>query len=589
MCQYTVSRYVKVFVIFTLMVMFGALQAGSANAPQISKSNFLSPVTAPSLWVSPIELDFGPVGVGETSEPLIVTIHNSGNATLDGFAGGGVYSPFDAYQNCAAGVPPGGNCQYTFHFSPTETGVFTTTSNSGTNAGPFSVLLKGTGVGAGLHVNPLSLDFGFVTVNNTSAKQVVTVHNTGMSELTNFAGGGVYPPFSASQNCAAGVLPGESCQYFFEFSPTDPGIYTTTSNSSTNAGPFSVALQGRGRDYIFIGGQRVTPRSLDFGPVGTGLTSPTLLVTITNQSNFNIIDWAGGGVVSPFGAAQDCAGGIDPGESCNFYYTFSPTTEGVFTTTSNVTNSSGSFTVELRGTGVGPKVSASQLVLDFGPVELGETSPVQTVVVKNTGMARLEDWAGGGLNPPFSSGQDCAGGIDPGETCQFYYRFSPTEFGRFSATSNVSTNGGSFSILVLGGVELPQAKMSFAPGTIAPGDTSTLEVDITNPNPSATLFDVNFTNDFPPGLKVASPLIYVVTPECGTPIFAPTVGATGLSFTNGTLKGGKTCVVNVNVTADVRGIYTNSIPGVDTGSGGSDPFAATLQVGFDIYLPFIRR
>jgi len=589
MCQFTVSRYVKVFAVFAWMVMFGALQAGSAYAPQISKSNLLLPLEAPSLWVSPIEIDFGHVGIGETSDPLIVTIHNSGNANLGDFAGGGVYPPFSAYQNCAAGVLPGGTCQYTLSFSPTETGVFTATSNSSTNAGPFYIQLKGTGVGAGLHVTPLSLDFGYVMENNTSPEQVVTIRNTGMSTLTNFAGGGVYPPFSASQNCAAGVLPGESCQYFFEFSPTDTGIFTTTSNSSTNAGPFSIALQGHGRSNLLLGGQRVTPRSLDFGPVGIGLTSPTLLVTISNQSLFEIIDWAGGGVYPPFGAGQDCAGGLDPSESCNFYYTFSPTADGVFTTTSNVTNSSGSFTVELRGTGVGPKVSASQLGLDFGPVELGQTSLVQSVVIKNTGMARLEDWAGGGLNPPFSATQDCAGGIDPGETCQFYYSFSPNEFGRFSATSSVSTNGGSFSILLLGGVELPQAGMNFAPGTIGPGDTSTLEIAITNPNLSATLFDVSFANVFPPGLRVASPLIFAISPECGTPDFAPAVDATGLSFAGGTLKGGKTCVVSVNVTVDAKGSYTNSIQAVSTANGNSDSLSATLIVGFDIYLPFVRR
>ena len=81
--------------------------------------------TAPSLWVTPLVLDFGPVGVGETSSTLTVTITNNGNATLANFAGGGVNPPFGASQNCAAGVLPGASCQYFFDFSPTATGAIT--------------------------------------------------------------------------------------------------------------------------------------------------------------------------------------------------------------------------------------------------------------------------------------------------------------------------------------------------------------------------------------------------------------------------------------------------------------------------------
>jgi hypothetical protein len=131
--------------------------------------------------------------------------------------------------------------------------------------------------------------------------------------------------------------------------------------------------------------------------------------------------------------------------------------------------------------------------------------------------------------------------------------------------------------------------MEFIPGTIDPGETSTLEISISNPNPSATLFWVAFTDNFPAGLEVSSPLIYSVSPECGTPTFAPTVGATALSFSDGTLKGGKTCVVSVNVTVGVKGQYTNSIQAVSTTTGDSSPVAAILRVGFDVYLPYMHR
>jgi len=573
--------------IFTAALIL--MLSSSTHLIVVSEAAPFDASTAPSLWVTPLLLDFGGVGVGETSDTWTVNIKNIGNATLAGFAGGGVYPPFGASQNCAAGVPPGGSCQYFFNFSPTDTGIFTTTSDSGSNAGPFSIELRGQGVGAGLHVNPLSLDFGKVHVGYTSDPQVVTIRNTGLSVLTDFAGGGVYPPFGASQNCAAGVLPGESCQYFFDFSPTRTGAFTETSNSSTNAGPFTIDLMGRGWENYFISVQRVTPRSLDFGPIGVGFSGPTLAVTITNQGITDITDWAGGGVYAPFYATQNCAGGVPPGESCQFYYTFNPTETGVFSTTSNVSNSRGSFTIELGGEGSGAGLSVSPLVLDFGSVPPGQSGIQQVVTIKNTGLAILANFAGGGLYPPFSASQNCAGGVPPGGTCQYLFNFHPTEWGRFSASSNSSTNGGSFTIQVIGGMDLPSIALSFLLNRIDPGGIATLQYTIHNPNMSTTLFDVEFNNTFPAGMSVASPLMYSVSPECGVPTFAPTSGAPSITFANATILGGDDCVVNLNITAADIGFYNNTTSQVSSATGSGNSASANLTVGWFRYMPLISR
>ena len=577
-----------IFALVTMVLVYTRVwNAGPGLADETSPSDGSA---ASSLWVTPLVLDFGPVGVGDVSDPLVVTITNTGNDTLANFAGGGVNPPFSGGQNCAGGVPPGSSCQYTFTFSPTEAGTFTTASNSSTNAGPFSIELHGEGVGAGLHVTPLSLDFGSVRSGNTSDQQIVTVRNTGLSTLTNFAGGGVAPPFSGSQNCAGGVPPGGTCQYFFSFSPTSSGTFAETSNSSTNAGSFSIDLQGQGRTGLFASGQRVTPRSLDFGPVGVGLSGGTLVVTVTNQSSFSTITgFAGGGVNPPFGATQNCASGLPPGNSCQFFYTFGPTETGVFTTTSNVSNSAGSFTIELRGEGVGAGLSVSPLVLDFGPVPVGNTGTVQVVTIKNTGMSTLTNFAGGGVNTPFSASQNCAGGVAPGGTCQFTYNFSPTETGLFTTTSNVSTNAGSFSILLMGGVDVPSIHQTFVPDQIPPGGTTTIQYTINNPNMGATLFDVGFGNTFPTEMNVAAPLSYTVSAGCGSPTFAPTAGTTSITFSDATILGGDDCVINLNVTAADIGMYTNTTDPVTSASGSGNASSVTLTVGARLYLPVVMR
>lgn len=432
----------------------------------------------PDLWVTPEVIDFGPVGIGQTSNPLLVTITNTGNETLTNFAGGVPGAPFNATQNCAGGVAPGNSCQYLFTFSPTEAGDFNTTSNSSTNAGPISIEMSGAGVGAKLHVTPLALDFGWVSPGNSATQQKSTIRNAGPGSLTGFAGGGVSSPFSGNQNCAAGVAPGSTCQYTFGFAPTTAGAFSATSTSSTNTGSFSINLQGRGLGGIMpIKRQRVTPRSLNFGPVGVGTSGDTLVVTVTNQSTGieSISNFAGGGVSPPFAATQNCAPTLIKGASCQFFYTFNPTETGVFTATSNVSNSAGSFSIELQGEAVGAGLSVSPLTLDFGPVVPGDAGTLQVVTIKNTGLATLTNFAGGGVNPPFSATQNCAGGVAPGGTCQYNYNFNPTQGGRFTTTSNVSTNAGSFSITLQGGAPIDIAvtpdPLQF--GNIAIGTTGT--------------------------------------------------------------------------------------------------------------------
>jgi hypothetical protein len=537
------------------------------------------------MWVTPLVLDFGKLGVGETSPQLAVTIKNVGNAALENWAGGGVNPPFGGGQTCAPSVAPGGSCQFIYTFSPSEVGTFTTTSNVNTNAGNFSIELRGEGVGAGLHVNPLSLDFGQLATGN-STQQVVTVRNTGLSTLTDFAGGGVNPPFSGGQNCASGVPPGGSCQYTFTFSPTTAGMFTDTSNSSTNAGSFSIDLMGRGLGGLVGPYQKVTPRSLDFGPVGVNLSGGTLTVNITNQSVTYITGWAGGGVNAPFSAGQNCAPSLGPGETCQFYYSFDPTETGVFTTTSNVSTSLDTFSIQLRGEGVGAELSVNPLVLDFGYTDYGVQ---QVVTILNTGMATMENFAGGGVNPPFSASQNCAPTLNPGETCQFFYEYNPIVFDRHITTSTVSTNGGTFSIRLMGGMEVPLVEQTFEPSQISLGGTSTLQYTISNPNPGATFFSLFFDNLFPEGMIVDSPLLYSVSPECGEPTFSPSAGDPDALFWGATVLAGDECVIYLNVTADEIGTYTNSINVGAEYSGYSIINTATLSVGGIVYLPLVVR
>lgn len=413
----------------------------------------------PDFFYTPRILDFGPVGVGSDSPNQVVTITNTGSQPLINFAGGAPFdNQFRGFQNCAGGVDPGESCQYTFRFEPTAEGSFVTTSNSSTSAGPIIIELRGTGVGPEVSASPLSLDFGWVPVFLTGFQQTVTIRNTGLATLGQFAGGAPSDSqFQAFQNCANGVAPGESCEYTFTFRAATFGESTATSSSTTNAGPIVVALRGIGGRPPDGPAARVTPRILDFGPIGTGSTSPAQTVTITNQGNQTLGNFAGGAPLdSQFQGFQNCAGGVAPGENCQYTFFFTPNAAGSFATTSTTSTNAGPFVIELRGTGVGAGLSASPLALDFGPVAVGTTSPSQSVTIRNTGLALLDGFAGGApLDDQFQGFQNCAAGVGPGLDCTYTFRFRPQRIGASQTTSTTSTVAGPL-VVELRGFGIPE-------------------------------------------------------------------------------------------------------------------------------------
>ena len=99
------------------------------------------------LWVTPLEIDFGPVGVGSTTALAEVTITNSSVTTLNNFVGGELSPPFAMSQDCGGSLASGGTCRYYFTFSPAAEGGFSAVSSTSTSLGNIKIKLKGTGVG----------------------------------------------------------------------------------------------------------------------------------------------------------------------------------------------------------------------------------------------------------------------------------------------------------------------------------------------------------------------------------------------------------------------------------------------------------
>jgi uncharacterized repeat protein (TIGR01451 family) len=106
----------------------------------------------------------------------------------------------------------------------------------------------------------------------------------------------------------------------------------------------------------------------------------------------------------------------------------------------------------------------------------------------------------------------------------------------------------------------PVIAKQFSPSPIIAGGTSTLTFAITNANQDDALAGVAFADTFPaaPGAMVVAGSPAASTSGCGAPAFNPAAGAGSISFSGGSIAGGGTCIVKVNVTAPVAGTYNNT-------------------------------
>ena len=127
---------------------------------------------------------------------------------------------------------------------------------------------------------------------------------------------------------------------------------------------------------------------------------------------------------------------------------------------------------------------------------------------------------------------------------------------------------------------------SFNPLTVFGGSSSTLSVQLINPN-ATPLTGITFTDSMPAGMYIATPAD-PNTGTCGGTLSA-TAGATSFSYSGGTLAAGKRCTLTLRATMNVHGNRTNTIPidnpatplvieGVSSFNGAKNPQAASASL-----------
>jgi hypothetical protein len=185
----------------------------------------------PKISASPMSVDLGSVPVGSTSSPKIVTVKNTGisdliinSITLSGTNA----SEFRQTNDCTT-VPAKGSCTVSVTFVPTisfgkKSAVISIASNDAKKP-TVNVKLSGQAPSPKISASPMSVNLGSVPVGSTSSPKIVTVKNTGISDLminSITLSGTNASEFSQTNDCTR-VSKGGSCFIAVILTPTSAG------------------------------------------------------------------------------------------------------------------------------------------------------------------------------------------------------------------------------------------------------------------------------------------------------------------------------------------------------------------------------
>jgi hypothetical protein len=446
--------------------------------------------------------------------------------------------------------------------------------------------------------NSISLSGASLTGSSSCTFAVnVTSTATGVQNNTTSAVASMEGGNGATASATLAVLLPPSIGKSFGASQISQNATTSLSFTITNPAANTAAITGVAFTDIFPAGLVVaTPNGLT-GSCGGG--------SITAAAGSNGVTLTG---------ASIAANG-----SC----TFSVTVKG--TSTGNLTNTTGAVTSTNAGNGntasaslnVGPpaNVAPPLITKTFGVASMalnGSTS-LSFVIVNPNATASLSgvsfnDTLPAGLvvSTPVGLSGSCNGGtiaasagsktisltnaaLSTNASCTFSVNVTSTATGVQNNTTGAVTsleggNGGTaFASVAV--VLPPSIGENFSLAGTTPNSTFGLTFTLTNPNATASLSNVGFSDTLPSGLVIATP--NGVSNACAGATITAAAGGGSIAVFGATVPAATSCTISLNVTALAAGLQTNTTGPVTSLEGGTGNTATasvavgdTLQVGY---------
>ena len=484
----------------TVTVHFQPTAAGNRNAHLVvtydadrksQRASLQGVGTVPEVSLAPRRLEFRQQEIQTSSDPVEVSLTNSGAAPLkieEITAIGDHPDDFTIVRDDCSEAPfiaPGNRCSVAIRFTPQAAGAriaeLAISSNLLGDSPPLP--LSGTGtVAPRLSISAPTLNFAEQEENTSSDKKTVTLTSSGTAAVTleSIAVIGVNrDDFSLTEDCPEeAIAPKRSCTITVSFRPTATGPRRAELAIRSNARNElqTPQLQGTGTAAEL----NLETTRLSFGSQEVGTTSEVRPIRLTNRGTAplrieDIVLMGGQRDDGDFSLTEDCSEkAIGPRDSCTLRVGFQPTATGArsaeITIDSNALNSP--QRVQLQGTGTAAELTLDASTLSFAPQEVGTRSQVQTVTLVNSGTAplRLEDIAFASGDEEDFEASGCSGAvIAPDDSCPLSIRFTPTATGRRSAVLTLQSNAlnGSQRIQMRGdGIA---AEIDIRPGSLSLG------------------------------------------------------------------------------------------------------------------------
>jgi hypothetical protein len=343
----------------------------------------------------------------------------------------------------------------------------------------------------GAVVVPPIIAFGAQESNSSGTPVTITVANSDdFTTSLNIKSTSKPNDFALDGSCAT-LAPGISCPLFLAFTPTSAGNLSGALTVTDDSPPGSEAVRLNG-----IGttpGVTLSPTSLAFGTQAVGISSDPLSVTLsnskTNKQSLQVI----GRVLAAdpvtgtpdFTETDNCSAPIDPGNTCTFQITFTPTISGPIESSITLTDNStdGTHTIVLNGNATEANTAiSSSASLIFGSQTSGTTSAPQTVTITNASaiplaVVAVNTTAGFATTTDNCSGQSA---LAAGKSCTVSVAFQPALGAHpYTGTLTVANDaiGGTLVIPFTGtSLAAPAAAPTFSPAAGSYSSTQTVSI-----------------------------------------------------------------------------------------------------------------
>lgn len=449
-----------------------------------------APSQGTGLVLSAASVSFAATQVGASASSAVI-LTNGGDAPVPivgvGLAAGA--PDFSLTSGCPALLASSQSCVLSIVFTPRSAGTRSGAVTVNASGRTTTISLAGSGLSFGLEFGVAGANFGVVKVGTSASMQYVALRNPGSLPVTIQSTSLPSSGFSANTaSCPATLVGNAQCTISLGFLPVSAGALQSSLILETSAGPYSLALQGRGA----LGAAQLNATALDFGDQTVSQTSAVRALTLTNTGEVSL-SVNGIGMEQPssrFAQTNNCAQ-VAPGSSCQVNVVFTPTAEGTTTERLLIATDGvpGALAATLSGRGALGAGSVSPSTLNFNSpqVQVGYTGAPQTVTLMNSGAGALtvssvdiSAWAN-----YFQLSQDCTSKspLQPGESCTATVVFAPPQTVLRTVALRFFHNGsaGVTSVSMTGRGVPPTLEVTAPPfGTVHVGETATASLTVTN-------------------------------------------------------------------------------------------------------------